>query len=107
MRKNRKKLTNQEIERVFLRDETPSGVVAVYMYRRQERNIVNVMKRQEKRGGGGGGTGDSAAIDSEEEEVRDDMRQNIHDPKVDQKGSNGGDLFFEYLDRESLRKFAS
>ena len=45
MRKSRKKLTNQEIERVFLKDESQSGVIAVYMYKRQERNIVNVMKR--------------------------------------------------------------
>ena len=62
------------------------------------------MKRQEQRGGGAGGTGESAVVDSEEEDLRDDMRQNIHDPKVDQKGSTGGDLFFEYLDRESFRK---
>jgi len=63
------------------------------------------MKRQEKRGGnqgGGGGTGDSAVFDSEEEEIRDDMRQNIHDAKLEQKG--GGDLFFEYLDRDNFCK---
>lgn len=45
MRKSRKNLNNKEIERVFLKHPSPSGVVAVYMYRKQERNIVNVMKR--------------------------------------------------------------
>ena len=45
MRKNRKNLSNKEIERVFLNDISASGIVAVYMYKKQERNIVNVMKR--------------------------------------------------------------
>lgn len=48
MRKSRKNLNNKEIERVFLKDVNPSGIVAVYMYKKQERNIVNVMKAQEK-----------------------------------------------------------
>jgi hypothetical protein len=48
MRKSRKNLTNKEIERVFLKNASPSGIVAVYMYRKKERNIVNVMRRQEK-----------------------------------------------------------
>lgn len=45
MRKSRKNLTNKEIERVFLKNASPSGIVAVYMYRKKERNIVNVMRR--------------------------------------------------------------
>ena len=48
MRKSKKNLTNKEIERVFLKNASPSGIVAVYMYRKKERNIVNVMRRQEK-----------------------------------------------------------
>ena len=48
MRKSKKNLTNKEIERVFLKHPSPSGIVAVYMYRKKERNIVNVMRRQER-----------------------------------------------------------
>ena len=48
MRKARKNLNNKEIERVFLRHPSPSGIIAVYMYRKSEKNIVNVMKMQEK-----------------------------------------------------------
>ena len=48
MRKTKKNLTNKEIERVFLKRPSPSGIVAVYMYRKKERNIVNVMRRQER-----------------------------------------------------------
>lgn len=48
MRKARKNLTNKEIERVFLKNHSPSGIIAVYMYRRREKNIVNVMKRHEQ-----------------------------------------------------------
>ena len=48
MRKSKKNLTNKEIERVFLKNASPSGIVAVYMYRKKERNIVNVMRRQER-----------------------------------------------------------
>lgn len=50
MRKSRKNLNNKEIERAFLKEPSPSGIVAVYMYRKTERNIVNVMKRQERQG---------------------------------------------------------
>jgi hypothetical protein len=49
MRKTKKNLTNKEIEKVFLKRPSPSGIVAVYMYRKKERNIVNVMRRQERR----------------------------------------------------------
>jgi hypothetical protein len=45
MRKSKKNLTNKEIERVFLKNASPSGIAAVYMYRKKERNIVNVMRR--------------------------------------------------------------
>ena len=48
MRKTKKNLTNKEIERVFLKNASPSGIIAVYMYRKKERNIVNVMRRQER-----------------------------------------------------------
>jgi hypothetical protein len=48
MRKARKNLNNKEIERVFLRHPSPSGIVAVYMYRKAEKNIVNVMKMNER-----------------------------------------------------------
>ena len=48
MRKARKNLNNKEIERVFLRKPSPSGIVAVFMYRKCEKNIVNVMKMHEK-----------------------------------------------------------
>lgn len=45
MRKSKKNLTNKEIERVFLKNASPSGIIAVYMYRKKERNIVNLMRR--------------------------------------------------------------
>lgn len=45
MRKTRKNLNNKEIEKAFLRDASDSGIIAVYMYKKTERNIVNVMKR--------------------------------------------------------------
>jgi hypothetical protein len=48
MRKARKNLNNKEIERVFMRHPSPSGIVAVFMYRKCEKNIVNVMKMNEK-----------------------------------------------------------
>jgi hypothetical protein len=48
MRKSKNNLNNKEIERVFLKKESTSGVVAVYMYRKKERNIVNIMKMQER-----------------------------------------------------------
>jgi len=48
-------LNNKEIERVFLKKENTSGVVAVYMYRKKERNIVNIMKMQERNNDGEGG----------------------------------------------------
>jgi hypothetical protein len=48
MRKSRKNLNNKEIEKAFLKNASPSGIVAVYMFRKSERNIVNVMKRQER-----------------------------------------------------------
>ena len=37
-------MNNKEIEKVFLKDASDSGIVAVYMYKKNERNIVNVMK---------------------------------------------------------------
>jgi hypothetical protein len=55
MRKARKNLNNKEIERVFLRHPSPSGIIAVYMYRKSEKNIVNVMKMNEKSSIGEGG----------------------------------------------------
>ena len=48
MRKSKKNLNTKEIEKVFLNDPSPCGVIAVYMYKKKERNIVNVMKRQER-----------------------------------------------------------
>jgi hypothetical protein len=48
MRKAQKNLNNKEIEKVFLRKLSPSGIVAVFMYRKCEKNIVNVMKMHEK-----------------------------------------------------------
>ena len=48
MRKSKKNLKLKEIERVFLKNPSPSGIVAVYMYRKKEPNIVCIMRRQER-----------------------------------------------------------
>ena len=48
MRKARKNLNSREIERVFLKNSSPSGIIAVYMYKKSERNIINIMRMQEK-----------------------------------------------------------
>jgi uncharacterized protein YbbK (DUF523 family) len=48
MRKARKNLNSREIERVFLKNASPSGIIAVYMYKKSERNIINIMRMQEK-----------------------------------------------------------
>eukprot|EP00347_Sterkiella_histriomuscorum_P016999 403351049 len=48
LRKNKKNLSNKQIEEAFLKKVSPSGIVAVYIYNKTERNIVNVMNRQQK-----------------------------------------------------------
>lgn len=45
LRKNKKNLSNKAIEDAFLKRVSPSGIVAVYIYNKTERNIVNVMNR--------------------------------------------------------------
>ncbi len=58
LRKSKKHLNNSEIEKTFLRQHKAEGlaasdIVAVYIYNKKERNIVNVMnqaKRQQKLG---------------------------------------------------------
>lgn len=121
MRKSRKNLTNKDIERVFLRDASQSGVVAVYMYRKGERNIVNVMKRQEKmstihelqKSGKGGKDDDEEEGEEDEEEgnYKEATRANIHDKKhqhnpsqSSQKEEAANDIYFEYLDRAAFCK---
>ena len=46
MRKNKKNLCNDQIENKFLKQVSPSGIVAVYIYNKTEKNIVNVMNKQ-------------------------------------------------------------
>lgn len=91
MRKTRKNLNNKEIERAFLRDASDSGIIAVYMYKKTERNIVNVMKRQERNGNnvheserGNGATAEANLLDGDEDDSTKEagrlgMRENIHD----------------------------
>ncbi|CDW88079.1 UNKNOWN [Stylonychia lemnae] len=48
LRKNKKNLNNKSIEEAFLKNISGSGIVAVYIYNKTERNIVNVMNKQQK-----------------------------------------------------------
>ena len=48
MRKNKTNLNNAQIEKAFLKKVSPSGIVAVYIYNKTEKNIVNVMNKQQK-----------------------------------------------------------
>ena len=45
LRKNKKNLNNKEIEAKFLKKVSSCGIVAVYIYNKTERNIVNVMNK--------------------------------------------------------------
>lgn len=48
LRKNKNSLNNAAIRKKFLKGSSESGIVAVYIYNKTERNIVNVMNREMK-----------------------------------------------------------
>lgn len=43
LRKNKKNLSNVEIEKKFLKNISKSGIVAMYIYNKTHKNIVNIM----------------------------------------------------------------
>jgi hypothetical protein len=105
MRKSRKNLTNKEIEKAFLKDASPSGIIAVYMYKKSEPNIVNVMMKQEMMSHDKlEGTSDLLDINQPN---KISMIENIHDKRLSQQATNDDDnqVFFEYLDKEGLSKY--
>ena len=48
LRKNKIKLSNENIEKSFLKHQSESGIVALYIYNKTEKNIVNVMNEELK-----------------------------------------------------------
>ena len=121
MRKNKKNLNNKEIEEVFLKKVSLSGIVAVYIYNKTERNIVNVMNQQQKFKVFG--SQDSNNIEQDEDVANENYKKlSIHERNVQSEGrnhpkmdditedefdneNNEVETFFEYFDKENFCKF--
>jgi len=99
LRKNKVKLTNAEIEKVFLRRQPASGIVAVYIYNKKERNIVNVMNQQQKEEARKKEEEERGiAVETEEEAQRQGMT--IHNKNLKRELKTEGETCFEYFNKE-------
>ncbi|CDW89275.1 UNKNOWN [Stylonychia lemnae] len=119
MKRRGQNLGAKEIEQVFLKKISKSGIVAYYIYNKKEKNIISILNKQDQRERANqkAGVGDDGRSKKNKKELVDEIHEfieNQQDEKdrvfqdmKEKKGDNSPQTVFELLDQEGflLQKF--